>query len=140
MFGLDNDFGPRPLASKKLWRRCLFLLLGMMFFAFLAAARAKAGEYGYPRQDEWAFTEEDEDNVMSADDMRLAQRLQRRAAAKPVYSKAKAGRIHDSVTIIIEEATSTELKSKMDLKRNSDNNMKLMSWLTPSFKGGKLGT
>ena len=119
-----------------LWRRCILLFAGMVFFMILAAVRAKGGEY-QAYGEEWRFPDEDMDDVMSADDHLLSMRMKKRMTSqKPVYSRIKASRIHDSVTIIVKEDTSGELTSQNDLKRNSSNDMTITNWLTPSFNNG----
>ena len=119
-----------------LWRRCILLFAGMVFFMILAAVRAKSGDfeaYG----EEWRFPDEDMDDVMSADDHLLSMRMKKRMTSeKPVYSRIKASRIHDSVTIIVKEDTSSSLSSSNDLKRDSSNNMTITNWLTPSLENG----
>ncbi|MDR1613274.1 MAG: flagellar basal body L-ring protein FlgH [Planctomycetota bacterium] len=125
--------------ARRLWIRSGIFFFGMVFFLLLAAARARGVEYysySSPR-DEWSFPEEDDDDMMSADDHYLAARMRRKLLGdRPVRRREKASRVHDSVTIVIKEATTGSLDSSNDLKRNSSNNMVLSSWLTPSLKNG----
>lgn len=108
-----------------------------MFFFMMAFARARAGDYyGQQRYDEY----DDRYDVMSHDDHVLASQLQRQVVGvRPVYFRSKASRVHDSVTIIVNESTSSELTSSNDLKRDTSNNFTLTNWLTPKLSGG-LGT
>lgn len=119
-----------------LWRRCALLFAGMVFFMLLAAIRARGGDipaYG----EEWRFPDEDVDDVMSADDHLLSMRMKKKMTSqKPVYSRIKASRVHDSITIVVREDTSSEIASSNDLKRDSSNNMVLQNWLTPSISDG----
>ncbi len=103
----------------------------------LAAVRARSGDYSGRYSEEWSFPDEDSYDVMSADDHMLASRMKNKMTrSKPVYSLEKASRIHDSVTIVINETTSSEITSSNDLKRDASNDMALTSWLTPSLSGG----
>ena len=116
-----------------LWRRCALLFAGMVFFMILAAVRAKGGDF-QAAGDEWRFPDEDEDDVMSAEDHLLALRMKKKLTSqKPVYSRVKASRVHDSVTIVVKEKTSSELTTAVDLKRDSSNNMAITNWLTPNL-------
>jgi flagellar basal body L-ring protein FlgH len=111
-------------------------MAGMLFFLLLAASRVRGAE-GY--DDEWSFPEEDAYDMMSADDHLLSQRMLRKmTSARPVYGHEKAARIHDSVTIVVNETTSSDISSSNDLKRDSSNNMNLTNWLTPSLGSMKL--
>lgn len=125
---------PHQHLNADLWRRCALLFAGMVFFMLLAALRAKGGDfYG----EEWRFPDEDSYDVMSADDHMLAMRMKSKMTSpRPVYNREKSSRIHDSVTIIIDETTSSEITSSNDLKRDSSNSMTLTNWLTPSLSGG----
>lgn len=129
--------------ERELMKRCLVLMAGTIFFFMLAAIRAMGADYGYsPNQnpDPWAFPEENEFDVASASDRRAASRMRHvLAGGGSMYHSRKASRVHDSVTIIVNESTSSEIASSNDLKRNSSNDMVLTSWLTPSLSGG-LGT
>lgn len=118
----------------RLWRRCVLLFAGMVFFMMLAAVRARSAEiYG----DDWSFPDEDAFDVMSADDHLLGMRMKdKMTSARPVYSREKASRIHDSVTIAIRESTTSELTSANDLTRNSSNSLTLTNWLMPSIANG----
>lgn len=128
------------LRDRELLRRCVVFGGGALFFFLLAAVRAMSGEHYARSNDPWAFPEDDEYDVMSSDDHIMASRLRRRVVGeRPVYHRRKASRVHDSVTIIINESTSSEITSSNDLKRDSSNNMTLTSWLTPKLSGG-LGT
>ena len=120
--------------TPELWRRCALLFAGMVFFMLLAAVRARGGEmYG----EEWTFPDEDAYDVMSADDHMLAMRMKNKmTSTKPVYSREKASRVHDSITIIVNESTTSEITSSNDLKRDSSNSMTLTNWLTPSLNNG----
>lgn len=127
---------PENTTGRDLWLRCALYLAGMIFFMALAAARAMGGDY-YADNGDWAFPEEDYDDIMSADDHHMAMRMQRLyVGSKPIYTRSKASRKHDSITIIVKESTSSSLESSNDLKRNSSNNMVLSSWLVPSTSGG----
>ena len=123
--------------QRELFRRCVVLMLASMFFFMLAAVRARGGD-AYSRQaDPWAFPDEDDYDVMSDDDHIMASRLRRQVVgARPVYHRRKASRIHDSVTIVVSEATSSEITTSNDLKRDSSQNLALTNWLTPKLSGG----
>lgn len=121
--------------SENPMRTYIVMILVMAAMAWLATARAFGGEY-------MAFPEDDVDDVMSADDHFLQERMQRKLVGKrPVYRKEKASRPHDSVTIIVNESTSANANSKVDLKRNSSNDTLLSNWLTLGRgDGGGVGT
>lgn len=124
--------------ERELFKRCLVLMAGSLFFFLLAAVRACSGDfysqYGTSGDYDPRF------DVMSSDDEDLAYAMQREIhGSKPIYFRQKASRVHDSVTIIVDEDTSSELTSSNDLKRDTSNNMTLTSWLTPKLSGG-LGT
>lgn len=138
---MRHNKGKLSARERELMKRCLVLMAGTIFFFMLAAIRAMGGEYGHePGPNPWAFPEEDEDAFVSASEQALASRVQRvLVGGGSMYHRRKASRVHDSVTIIIKESTSTEITSSNDLKRDSSNDMVLSSWLTPSLSGG-LGT
>lgn len=128
------------LRERELLKRCIVLMAGSALFFILAAARAFSGEYYPADKDPWAFADEDEYDVMSDDDHIMASRLRRQVVGtRPVYHRRKASRVHDSVTLIVAESTSSDISSSNDLKRDSSNSMILESWLTPRLSGG-LGT
>lgn len=132
--------------QRELYRRSLVLMVASLFFFAMAAARAMSADsdeggagpgrgyaYGYGNDDDsaWDFPEEDEYDQMSYDDHDLSARLKKRVVgSRPLYSRRKASRVHDSVTIVIKEETASEIKSKNDLKRNASNNMALQNWVT----------
>lgn len=123
--------------DRDLFLRCLVLMAGALFFFMMAIVRAHSGDYyGRDRHEDY----DDRYDVMSNDDHLLAAQLQRQVVgSRPVYFRSKASRVHDSVTIIVKESTSSELASSNDLKRDTSNNFTLTNWLTPSLTGG-LGT
>lgn len=134
------------IGERTLVRRCALLMAGSLFFFILAAVTARGVDYygnGYQSSgggDPWYSPDDDEDSIMSADDHILASRLRRRVVGnQSVYHIRKASRVHDSVTIVIDENTESELSSSNDLKRDASNNMTLTNWLTPKLSGG-LGT
>jgi flagellar L-ring protein precursor FlgH len=130
------------LRERELVRRCLLLMAGSLFFFILAAVRARGGEYQSRTNDPWALSEEEEADydVMSDDDHIIATRMRRRVTGnRSLYHRQKASRVHDSVTIIVAESTTSELESSNELSRDSSNQMTLNSWLTPKLSGG-LGT
>lgn len=118
---------------------------GSIFFFIMAAIRAYSGDYagagnpnryGGDRAPRYPYYD-DQYDVMSDDDHLMAMRLtQNVVGTRPVYYRRKAARPNDSVTIIINENTSSELATKNDLKRDTSNNTSLTNWLTPSFTGG----
>lgn len=124
--------------EREVMKRCIVLMLGSIFFFMMAAIRAWSGDYYGHRDaasDPWAFPEEEDYDVMSDDDHMLASRLQRVVVgSRPVYHRRKASRIHDSVTIVVNEDTQSEIASSNDLKRDSSNNIGLTNWVT---LGGK---
>ena len=140
MQGSRKAMTPR---ERELVKRCIILALGSVFFFMLAAVRAMSMDYydGYNNNSDYDYyREEDRYGMRSADDDAYSQRLRRRMVGnRPVYHRRKAGRVHDSVTIVIDETTSSEITSSNDLKRNTSNDTTLTNWLTPSFSGG-LGT
>lgn len=114
-------------------RSHIFLLTPLLLCLALTAAAAdyRAGNY-----DPWPYPDEDELDVMSYDDHLLASRLQRHVVGRgEVYNRRKASREHDSVTIVINENTTSSMTSSNDLKRNSSQNMTLTNWLTPRLFG-----
>jgi Flagellar basal body L-ring protein len=132
----DTRVKNRPMTrrERELLVRCVILMAGVIFFSMLAAVRARAGDYygqrGY----------DDRYDVMSDDDHDFAYRLRGKVVGnRPVYFRQKASRQHDSVTIVINEDTSSEITSSNDLKRDTSNNFTLTNWLTPKLSGG-LGT
>lgn len=128
------------LRERELFKRCVVLMIGSALFFIMAAVRARGGEFYGAEKDPWAFADEDEYDVMSDDDHIMASRLRRQVVGnRPVYHRRKASRVHDSVTIIVAENTSSDISSSNDLKRDSSNSMILESWLTPKLSGG-LGT
>ncbi len=125
-----GDFKFEQVDTAVLWRRCILFFTGMVFFMVLAAVRANSLDYG----DEWNFPDDDDYDVVSADEYRLSMRMKKKMlGARPVYHREKASRVHDSVTIVVNESTGAEITSSNDLKRDSSNNMMLSNWLTPSF-------
>ncbi|MDR1535598.1 MAG: flagellar basal body L-ring protein FlgH [Planctomycetota bacterium] len=123
----------------ELIKRCLLLLAGALFFFLLAAIRARGAEVYFQAGDPWRPTpeEEFEYDVMSDDDHIMASRLRRRViGGRSLYHRRKASRVHDSVTIVVSENTTSELASANDLSRNSSNQMTLSNWLTPKLSGG----
>ncbi|MDR2390484.1 MAG: flagellar basal body L-ring protein FlgH [Planctomycetota bacterium] len=129
------------IREREMLRRCLLLMAGSLFFFVLAAVRARGGEYQPWANDPWTLTEEEEAeyDVMSDDDHIMAARLRRVTGNRSLYHRQKAARIHDSVTIIVAETTTSELASANDLSRDSSNDMTLNSWLTPKLSGS-IGT
>lgn len=129
--------GVNPARERDLFYRCLVLMGGALFFFMMAIVRAHSGDYyGQPRQEDY----DDRYDVMSHDDHVLASQLQRQVVGvRPVYFRSKASRIHDSVTIIVNESTSSEMSTSNDLKRDTSNDFTLTNWLTPKLSGG-LGT
>lgn len=127
--------------ERELLKRCLVLMAGSVFFFIMAAIRAWGGDYYTPPQrDQWAIDDETDYDVMADDDHIMAWRLNRQVVgARPVYSRRKSSRIHDSVTIVINESTASEIASSNDIKGDASMNMTLTSWLTPKLSGG-LGT
>ena len=122
-----------------LWR-CIILMAGVFFFSMMAAVTAMGAEYRSWEDERWAYEGDDYYDVMSVDDHILSERLRNHVVGtRPVYPRKKASSRHDSVTIVINENTSSEVTSSNDLKRDSSNNMVLSSWLTPKLSGG-LGT
>ncbi len=116
--------------ERELLVRCALLMAGVIFFSLLAAVRARAGEY-----DGWSGYD-DRYDVMSHDDHEFASRLRGKSVGnRPVYFRQKASRVHDSVTIVVNESTSSELSSSNDLKRDNSNNFSLTNWLVPSLSG-----
>lgn len=129
------------LRERELLKRCLVLGAGSLFFFILAAVRAAGGDY-YGRQpvSAWTSYEDEEPDAMSGVDHRTAERLRRRVrGSQPTLRRQKASRKHDSVTIVINERTSSEITSSNDLKRDTSNDLTLTNWLTPTLSGG-LGT
>lgn len=117
--------------ERELFIRCAVLMAGAIFFFLLAAVRARAGDYYNQRGYDDGY------DVMSHDDHAYAERLRGKVLGnRPVYFRQKASRVHDSVTIVVNESTSSELSSSNDLKRDTSNNIVLSSWLTPSLKNG----
>jgi flagellar L-ring protein precursor FlgH len=111
--------------------RCALLMAGVIFFSLLAAVRARAGEY------DSRYGYDDRYDVMSSDDHEFASRLRGKSLGnRPVYFRQKASRVHDSVTIIVNESTTSELASSNDLQRDTSNNFSLTNWLTPNLSGG----
>lgn len=125
---------PMTRRERELLVRCVILMAGVIFFSLMAAVRARAGDYygqrGY----------DDRYDVASDDDRQFAERLRGKVIGnRPVYFRQKASRKRDSVTIVVNENTSSEITSSNDLKRDTSNNFTLTNWLTPKLSGG-LGT
>lgn len=138
---MNGKFGKRrreAAAARGLWIRCAVFFAGLVFFALMAASAARGGEYPHAdRGEEFAFPAEDEYDVMSADDHHMAMRMSRiNVSKRPLYGRRRASRVNDSITIVVQESTSSTLESSNDLKRDSSNNMVLSSWLVPSTNGG----
>ncbi len=137
----------RPLTrrERELYRRCIVLMAGVIFFSFMAMWKAMSGDYygggnvnryGPDRKPQYPYYD-DQYDVMSDDDHLMAMRLKQNVVGtRPVYYRRKAARPNDSVTIIINENTSSELTTSNDLKRDSSANTTLTNWLTPSLSGG----
>ncbi len=135
MRGKSNGMSAR---ERELLKRCVLFGAGSLFFFLLAAVRAMSGDYYSPYRDDAAY--DHLFDVTSSDDTDLAYAMQREIQGdKPVYFRQKASRVHDSVTIIVNEDTSSEITSSNDLSRDSTNNLTLTNWLTPKLSGG-LGT
>lgn len=118
---------PMTRRERELFIRCVLLMAGVIFFSLLAAVRARAGDFAY----------DDRYDVMSSDDHEFAARLRGKTVGnRPVYFRQKASRVHDSVTIIVAEDTSSELGSANDLSRNTSNEFSLTNWLKPTLAGG----
>ena len=135
--GMKTDRGnkkkPRTPRERELFVRCVVLMAGIIFFSLMAAIRARAGDYyGRGYDDRYgAYSHEERD---------FADRLRGKVIGnRPVYFRQKASRMHDSVTIVVDENTSSEITSSNDLKRDTSNNFTLTNWLTPKLSGG-LGT
>lgn len=127
--------------ERELLRRCVILMAGSLFFFILAAIRANSGDYGGydPYGNAWAYRDADDQGTRDlTDEQLLSVRLQRRLVGREQLNntRRKAAMIHDSVTILIRESTSSEITSSNDLKRDANQNMTLNNWLTPSFSGG----
>lgn len=118
--------------DKEMFYRYLAMMGGAMFVFLMAISSSRGGDYfNQGRYDDY----DDRYDVMSHDDHVLASQLQRQVVGvRPVYFRSKASRVHDSVTIVIKESTSSELSSSNDLKRDTSNNFTLSEWLTPSLK------
>lgn len=131
MQGKARQSRPMTRRERELVVRCVLLMAGVIFFSLLAAVRARAGDYYGQRNYDDAY------DVMSHDDHAYAERLRGKVLGnRPVYFRQKASRVHDSVTIIVNESTSSELSSSNDLKRDTSNDFTLTNWLTPSLSGG----
>ncbi len=126
---------PMTRRERELFIRCAVLMAGVIFFSLMAAVRARAGDY-YGQRDY-----DDRYDVMSSDDHTYAERLRGKVLGnRPVYFRQKASRVHDSVTIVVNESTSSEISSSNDLKRDNANDFTLTNWLTPSLGGGLSAT
>lgn len=135
----DRRPGMSP-RQRDLFIRCVVLMAGALFFFMMALHRAYSGDFynAAGRFDDY----DDRYDVMSNDDHALASQLQRQVVGvRPVYFRSKASRKHDSITIIVNESTSSELSSSNDLKRDTSNSFTLTNWLTPngSQKGSAAG-
>ncbi len=126
------------LREKELYKRCIILMIGSLLFFMLAAIRAHSadvprGQQGGGRdyRNDWSDIADEEYDIMSDDDHMMAARLtQRVAGGRPTYNRRKSSRVHDSVTIVVNENTTSELSSSNDLKGDSSNSINLSSWLT----------
>ncbi len=100
-----GDFKFEQVDTAVLWRRCILFFTGMVFFMVLAAVRANSLDYG----DEWNFPDDDDYDVVSADEYRLSMRMKKKMlGARPVYHREKASRVHDSVTIVVNESPASK--------------------------------
>lgn len=132
------------LREREILKRCIIFAAGSLFFFTMAAMRANSGEYyrgnngnSFGQHDMW-LTPEDDDNAMSDDDYIMAARMTRQVVGpRPVYNRRKASLIHDSVTIIINENTASEVSSSNDLKRDTSNSMNVQSLLFPKLFGAR---
>ncbi len=125
----------RPMSAREreLIKRCIVLFAGVVFFSFMAAYRAFSGDY-YSRSQDYPYYD-DEYDVMSDEDHLLSRRLQQRIVGQqPVYFRRKASKVHDSVTIIVNENTASEITTSNELERDTSANMTLTNWITPSLK------
>jgi flagellar basal body L-ring protein FlgH len=123
--------------ERDLFRRCLALMAGSLFFFLLAAARAYSGDFYSQYATPDNYDHDARFDVISSDDEDLSYAVQREIYGnRPVYFRQKASRVHDSVTIIVDEETASEITSSNDLKRDTSNSTTLTSWLTPSLTGG----
>jgi|GEM_PF-2030861 Flagellar basal body L-ring protein len=130
------------LREREILKRCIIFAAGALFFFTMAAIRANAGDYyrvpamnSYGQHDMW-LAPDDDDNAMSDDDYIMAARMTRQVVGpRPVYNRRKASQPHDSVTIVINENTASEIASSNDLKRNSSNNLNVQSLLFPKILG-----
>ena len=127
--------------ERELLRRCIVLMAGVIFFSLMAMARARSMDQNDPRAayDPWGLdlAYDGGNGYISPDDMEASRRLRRGGEGnRPLYFRQKASKQYDSVTIVIDETTESELTSSNDLKRDASNTMNINSMLFPSLKGG----
>ncbi len=130
------------LREKEILKRCIIFATGSLFFFMMAAVRANSAEYyrssangSYGQHDLW-LSPDDDDNAMSDDDYIMAARMTRQVVGpRPVYNRRKASQPHDSVTIVVDENTASEVSSSNDLKRDSSNSANIQSLLFPKLFG-----
>ncbi len=134
---------PMTLRERELLRRCIVLMAGVIFFSLLAAVRARSMDYGgtddRAAYDPWGLDLADGggNGYISPDDMEASRRLRRVVqGSRPLYFRRKASRQYDSVTIVINEATESEVASSNDLSRDASNSMNINSLLFPKIGNG----
>ncbi len=130
----------KPLSRRErdLLLRCIVLMAGVIFFSLMAAVRAYSLDYAGAAYDPWGLEVADSGTgYISPDDMEASRRLRRvMKGDRPLYFRQKAGKQYDSVTIVIDENTTSELTSGNDLSRDSSQNLNINSLLFPKLSGG----
>lgn len=125
--------------ERELLKRCIVLMAGVIFFSLLAAVRARSMDMTDPRAayDPWGLDLAGGNGYVSPDDMEASLRLRRVVKGnRPLYFRRKASRQYDSVTIVINESTESEIASSNDLSRAASNSMNIDNLLFPKFSNG----
>jgi flagellar L-ring protein precursor FlgH len=126
--------------ERELLLRCIVLMAGVIFFSLMAAVRAHSADYADPREayDPWGLDLAGGGNgYISPDDMEASRRLRQVVKGnRPLYFRKKANRQYDSVTIVIDESTESEISSGNDLSRDASNSMNINSLLFPKIGNG----
>ncbi len=126
--------------ERDLLLRCIVLMAGVIFFSLMAAVRAHSMDYAGSgaAYDPWGLDlAEGGTGYISPDDVEASRRLRRVVRGdKPLYFRQKASRQYDSVTIVIDETTESEIASSNDLSRDASHSMNINSLLFPKIGNG----
>jgi flagellar L-ring protein precursor FlgH len=108
--------------------------------AGVAAPDRRPGAHAYDETEEdrhsreW-LDDEEAANLITPAEMRAQKRLNASYGAAPIYSRSVARRVHDRVTVVINESVSASMHTKTDSKSDVSLDMGVDQWFTVG--GGK---